>query len=283
MPYYVSYDSVDVWVHPEIFRLDDKLEVKGMAGVPPDYFSDDGQLWGMPTYNWNKLKETNYDWWVQRLKKNLELFDLLRIDHFRALQSYWEVPAREKTARNGEWKAGPREEFFEVVEEQLGKLPFVAEDLGDKMEEVYELRDKVGLPGMKVLQFAWGENMPELVDVPHKHTPNSIVYTGTHDNNTAVGWYREETNNADHERMHRYLGITVRKKNIHDILCRVAYASIANTAILPMQDILGLDASHRMNTPGKGAGNWTWRLQPDQLNEKVAAKLRDWIDTFNRF
>ena len=283
MPFYVSYDSVDVWANPEIFALDENLEVKGMAGVPPDYFSEDGQLWGMPTYNWDKIIETNYDWWIKRLRKNLELFDLLRIDHFRALQSYWEVPAGEKTARNGEWKAGPREEFFKAVEEKLGKLPFVAEDLGDKMEDVYTLRDKVNLPGMKVLQFAWGENMATSVDAPHNHVKNSIVYTGTHDNNTSIGWYREETNRADHERMHKYLGITVRKRNIHEALCRLAYSSIANTVIIPMQDILGLDASQRMNTPGKGWDNWLWRLQPGQVNDKIAMKLRGWVETFNRY
>ena len=283
MPFYVSYDSVDVWANPEIFSLDEQLHVKGMAGVPPDYFSEDGQLWGMPTFNWDKVRETGYAWWIQRLKKNLELFDLLRIDHFRALQSYWEVQAGEETARNGEWKPGPREEFFLVMKQHFGELPFVAEDLGDKMEDVYALRDAVQLPGMKVLQFAWGENMPTSVDVPHNHVKRSIVYTGTHHNNTTVGWYREETNRADHERMHKYLGIAVRKRNIHETLCRLAYASVADTVILPMQDILGLDASQRMNTPGKGEGNWLWRLQPGQANDQVAAKLRDWVETFNRW
>lgn len=282
MPFYVSYDSVDVWANPEIFCLDKDRNMTGVAGVPPDYFSEDGQLWGMPTFNWNKLRETNYQWWVQRLKKNLELFDLLRIDHFRAFQDYWQVPAGETTARNGEWIPGPRKEFFDVIKKELGKLPFVAEDLGDKMEDVYTLRDELGLPGMKVLQFAWGENMPYSVDIPHNYQQNTIVYTGTHDNNTTIGWYREETNKADHERMHHYLGLKVKKKNIHEILARVAYASVGKTAILPMQDILGLDADTRMNMPGKAEGNWLWRLTSSDLKPKLESMLRDWVETYNR-
>ncbi|RYZ46874.1 MAG: hypothetical protein EOP49_22520 [Sphingobacteriales bacterium] len=211
-----------------------------------------------------------------------ELFDLLRIDHFRALQEYWQVPAGSPNARQGEWLPGPREEFFEVMERELGSLPFVAEDLGDRMETVYELRDKVGLPGMKVLQFAWGDNMPQSVDIPHNYTNNCIVYTGTHDNNTTIGWYREETNKADHERMHHYLGIKVKSRNIQEVLARVAYASVAKVAILPMQDLLGLDASSRMNTPGEAQGNWSWRLLSGQASGRLAATLRDWVETFNR-
>lgn len=283
MPFYVSYDSVDVWARRELFCLDADGDMTGIAGVPPDYFSEDGQLWGMPTFNWKKLEEEDYEWWALRLKKNLELFDLLRIDHFRAFEEYWQVPAGETTARNGVWLPGPREKFFEVMERKLGKLPFVAEDLGDRMEAVYALRDKINLPGMKVLQFAWGENMPASVDIPHNFQQNTIVYTGTHDNNTTIGWYREETNRADHHRMHHYLGLKVRRKNIHEILARVAYASVARIAILPMQDILGLDQTTRMNTPGTASGNWLWRLKPGQMNETIESMLRDWVETYNRF
>jgi malto-oligosyltrehalose synthase/4-alpha-glucanotransferase len=282
MPFYVSYDSADVWANPQLFCLDNENRMTGIAGVPPDYFSEDGQLWGMPTYNWNVLKEQNYVWWIKRLKRNLELFDLLRIDHFRAFQEYWEVPAREDTAKNGRWLPGPRDEFFNAVAKAMGRLPFVAEDLGDKMDEVYELRKRLNLPGMKVLQFAWGENMPTSVDVPHHHEVNSIVYTGTHDNNTTVGWYKEETNKADHARMHQYLGVTARQKNIHEILSRAAYASVARIAILPVQDILGLDETARMNTPGKGNDNWLWRLQPRQLTKDISDKLRTWAELFDR-
>ncbi|HTM64931.1 MAG TPA: malto-oligosyltrehalose synthase [Flavipsychrobacter sp.] len=282
MPFYVSYDSADVWSHKELFCLDEDGNMTGVAGVPPDYFSETGQLWGMPTFNWHKLQEQHYEWWVRRLKKNIELFDLLRIDHFRALQDYWQVPADEETAINGKWLPGPRKEFFDVMKQQLGKLPFVAEDLGDKMEAVYELRDQVGLPGMKVLQFAWGKNMPQSVDIPHNHQVNSIVYTGTHDNNTTIGWYEEETNKADHKRMHHYLGLKVKQKNIHHVLARVAYGSVAKIAILPMQDVLGLGAAYRMNTPGKSEGNWLWRLKPHSLSEDIEKMLRDWVETYGR-
>ena len=283
MPFYVSYDSVDVWAHRDIFCLDEEGRMTGIAGVPPDYFSEDGQLWGMPTFNWGVLKEQNYKWWIQRLRKNLELFDLLRIDHFRALQDYWLVPEGAQNARTGEWLPGPRKDFFEAVRKELGQLPFVAEDLGDNMDAVYQLRDEVGLPGMKVLQFAWGEHMPKSVDIPHNFQHNTIVYTGTHDNNTTIGWYREETNRQDHERMHHYLGLKVRRRNIHEVLARVAWASVAQTAILPMQDLLGLDATTRMNTPGTTKNNWKWRLQPGQADDRLAAMLRDWTDTFNRY
>jgi len=282
MPFYVSYDSVDVWANPDLFCLDASGKMTGVAGVPPDYFSATGQLWGMPTFNWNKLKEQNYDWWVMRLKRNLEFFDLLRIDHFRALQDFWQVPAGETTAMNGEWMPGPRKEFFDMVRERLGSLPFIAEDLGDKMEAVYDLRDEVGLPGMKVLQFAWGEQMPESVDIPHNHQVNSVVYTGTHDNNTTIGWYKEETNKADHQRMHHYLALKVKQQNIHQILARVAYASVGKIAMLPMQDVLGLDATTRMNTPGRAEGNWLWRLRPDEIVTETEMMVRDWVRTFHR-
>ena len=184
--------------------------------------------------------------------------------------------------RKGEWIPGPRKEFFDVIKKELGKLPFVAEDLGDKMEDVYVLRDELELPGMKVLQFAWGENMPYSVDIPHNYQQNTIVYTGTHDNNTTIGWYREETNKADHERMHHYLGLKVKKKNIHEILARVAYSSVGKIAILPMQDLLGLDADTRMNMPGKAEGNWLWRLTTDDLKPELEVMLRDWVETYNR-
>lgn len=282
MPFYVSYDSADVWANQGLFCLDTEGRMTGMAGVPPDYFSEDGQLWGMPTFNWGALAAQGYDWWIKRLERNLDFFDLLRIDHFRALQDFWQVPAGSVNARKGEWLPGPRDAFFEAVRTRLGGLPFVAEDLGDEMEAVYDLRKRWALRGMKVLQFAWGENMPQSVDVPHHHEVNSIVYTGTHDNNTTIGWYAAETNRADHERMHQYLGLQVRATNIDVVLTRLAYASVANTAIIPMQDLLGLDTDSRMNTPGKGEGNWTWRMEASQLSPALAARLRHWVRLFGR-
>lgn len=282
LPFYLSYDSADVWAHPDLFTLDENKNITGVAGVPPDYFSKTGQLWGMPTYNWEIIKSHEYDWWITRLKKNFELFDLLRIDHFRAFAEYWEVPAGEQTAERGQWKPGPGKDFFAAVEKALGKLPFVAEDLGDNMQKVYDLRSEVGLPGMKVLQFGFGKNNATAVDAPHNFTPDVVVYTGTHDNNTTLGWYREELTREDRKRMDGYTGIKVNRRNVHLILSRIAYASVADMVILPMQDILGLDASKRMNTPGSAAGNWVWRLLPDQLNKEIEARLRNWVKIYGR-
>lgn len=282
LPFYVSYNSADVWAHPEIFMLDEQLNITGVAGVPPDYFSADGQLWGMPTFRWDVLKKNNYEWWISRLKHNLELYDLLRIDHFRAMAEYWEVPAGEKTAINGEWKEGPGKAFFDVLAKELGRLPFVAEDLGDNLDKVYALRDELGLPGMKVLQFAFGGHMPYSVDIPHNYTANCIVYTGTHDNTTTLGWYEHESNKADHKRMEHYIDARLKAKDVHCVMARMAYASVAKTAIMPMQDILGLPEKYRMNTPGLGEGNWLWRLTHGQLTDKITAMLRQWVKTYNR-
>jgi malto-oligosyltrehalose synthase/4-alpha-glucanotransferase len=283
VPFYVSYDSADVWANRGLFCLDSESRMTGIAGVPPDYFSEDGQLWGMPTFNWQQMKKTNYDWWRRRLKRNLELFDEVRLDHFRAFAEYWEVPAGEKTARNGKWLPGPGAEFFEIIKKEFGKLPFVAEDLGDNMEPVYALRDETGLPGMKVLQFAFGENMPESVDIPHNYSRNCIVYTGTHDNNTTIGWYHQESSKADHKRLEQYVGSNVRLKNVHHVLARMAYSSVAKTVIIPMQDLLGLDAEDRMNTPGSGENNWLWRLTDGQLKPETGKLLRSWVKFYNRY
>jgi len=282
LPFYLSYDSADIWAHPDIFCLDENRAMSGVAGVPPDYFSATGQLWGMPTFRWDKLKEQEYDWWICRLRKNLELFDILRLDHFRAFAGYWEVPAGEETAVNGKWKPGPGADFFRVVEDKLGKLPFVAEDLGDYMEDVYRLRDEIGLPGMKVLQFAFGENMPTAVDTPHNFTTNCIVYTGTHDNNTTLGWYRQEASRSHRERLRQYTGIKIGAKDICKMMGRIAYASVARIAILPVQDVLELDEKFRLNTPGSGEGNWLWQLQPDQLGDRQEKRLRKWTTWYNR-
>lgn len=282
LPFYISHDSADIWAHPGIFCLDEDGGMTGVAGVPPDYFSADGQLWGMPTYNWHALKESGYDWWIARLRKNLELFDLLRLDHFRAFASYWQVPASAQTARHGQWHDGPGIDFFKVVEKELGGLPFVAEDLGDNMEKVYQLRDEIPLPGMRVLQFAFGTNMAVSVDIPHNYKYRAIVYTGTHDNNTTLGWYREETKKADHKRMKAYAGVQTNKNNVHEVMSKLAYASVAAIAILPLQDILGLDEDHRMNTPGTDKGNWCWRFLPGQLTTQIEKRLSGWAHFYNR-
>lgn len=282
VPFYVNHESADVWAHPDIFCLKDDLTMSAVAGVPPDYFSETGQLWGMPTYNWTALKQQNYDWWLTRLKKNIQLFDLVRLDHFRAFDEYWEVPYGETTAINGKWLSGPCDDFFVKAKEVLDDLPLIAEDLGDNMDKVYALRDRIGLPGMKVLQFAFGDDAPKSVDIPHNYKHNCIVYPGTHDNNTTVGWYQQESDRASHKRLEQYTGIDVNEENIHIVLMRMAYASIANTAIVQMQDILGLDSKFRMNTPGTSEHNWEWRLQPNELSRKTEDILSTLVTLYNR-
>jgi 4-alpha-glucanotransferase len=252
-----------------------------MAGVPPDAFSSDGQLWGMPVFNWDRLKEQHYKWWIERLRKNMELFDIIRLDHFRAFASYWEVPAGEQTAKNGTWKKGPGADFFSAIEAEFGNLPFIAEDLGEIDDDVYQLRDQFSMPGMKVLQFAFSEDMSVSPYIPHNYTSNFIVYTGTHDNNTTLGWVHQEGKN-DLERLHNYLGFTVSENEISDAMARLAYASIARLAILPIQDVLGLDENARMNVPSQGKDNWSWRLLPNQFNSNAEEKLKYWASLYNR-
>jgi malto-oligosyltrehalose synthase/4-alpha-glucanotransferase len=281
LPIYVSYDSADVWSNREIFSIDEHGNAIGVAGVPPDAFSSDGQLWGMPVFNWDVLKERNYDWWLTRIKRNRELFDIIRIDHFRAFAAYWDVPAAESTARNGEWKQGPGSDFFAVVKNTFGELPFIAEDLGDVDDTVFNLRDEFSLPGMKVLQFAFGNDMPQSVHIPHNHSKNFIVYTGTHDNNTTRGWYKDADAHTK-QMLDQYAGKQVSEEEAHWVLARMAYASVAGTVILPMQDILNLDESARMNIPASADNNWAWRLIPGQLNKEAEEKLNHLVQMYNR-
>ncbi|MGZ3881627.1 MAG: 4-alpha-glucanotransferase, partial [Flavisolibacter sp.] len=277
-----SYDSADVWADKEIFALDEEGNRTGVAGVPPDAFSGDGQLWGMPVFRWDVLKERNYDWWVDRLKKNIELFDIVRLDHFRAFDEYWEVPAGENTAKNGQWKPCPGKDLFNTVQKELGELPFIAEDLGEITESVYQLRDAFRLPGMKVLQFAFGGDMPHSPHIPHHHEANFIVYTGTHDNNTTLGWYRTEADDEMKSRIGAYLGRSLAPGEIHREMGRLAYSSVGKIVILPMQDVLGLDEQSRMNTPSSGDNNWSWRLTPGQLSSEAEHRLRDWTYLYDR-
>lgn len=282
MPFYVSYDSADVWTHPEIFSLDASMNMAGEAGVPPDYFNEDGQLWRMPVFNWEALRNQNYNWWLQRVRKNTELFDLLRFDHFRAFSAYWEIPSGDETAKNGRWKTAPGREFFERVREQMGNQRFIAEDLGDIDASVYQLRDEFSLPGMKVLQFAFSEDLPRSVSIPHNYPKNAVAYTGTHDNNTTLGWYKENASKTEKKNLDRYIGFRVTAKNVNDTLIRMAYASVACIAIIPVQDILGLDGSARMNMPATESGNWTWRLKPGQLGQTELDRLKALVDTYRR-
>ena len=282
IPFYISYDSADVWSNRHLFALDEEGNKTGMAGVPPDAFSALGQLWGMPVFNWEKHKEENYAWWINRLKKNIEWFDLVRLDHFRAFSAYWEVPAGEATAKNGEWKPGPGENFFESIKTELGSLPFVAEDLGEIDETVYQLRDSYQLPGMKVLQFAFGSDMNRSVHIPHNYQENFIVYTGTHDNNTTRGWFTTEAGEDSRLALEKYIGRPVSSAEVSLLLARMAYASVARIAILPLQDVLNLDDAARMNTPASVENNWSWRLQQGQVNNIAEKNLREWTRLFNR-
>ncbi len=283
LPFYISYDSVDVWSHPEMFNLNENGEMQFVAGVPPDYFAKDGQLWGMPVFNWDRLKQQNYNWWVQRFKKNLELFDLLRLDHFRAFSSYWSVPASEKTARYGEWEQGPGADLFNTIKKELGELPFVAEDLGDIDDAVYNLRDEFSFPGMRVLQFAFGSQEPYSPHIPHNYTQNSVSYTGTHDNNTTKGWFMNKADESVNEQIKAYTNVKVKPKNIHKVFISIVMASVAKVAIIPMQDILGLDETARINVPGLDKGNWVWRYQPDDNHQqKIERNIKEWTWLYGR-
>ncbi|QRQ99557.1 malto-oligosyltrehalose synthase [Dyadobacter sandarakinus] len=282
IPFYVSYDSADVWSHRDLFRVDEEGKITGVAGVPPDAFSDDGQLWGMPVFNWDALKESGYHWWIRRLAKNMELFDISRLDHFRAFADYWEVPGGEKTAVNGTWQLGPGEEFFAKAETELGSLPFIAEDLGEMSPAVYVLRDKFSLPGMKVAQFAFDENMPQSDHIPHNYKPNFIAYTGTHDNNTTRGWLRQSADEQTAERVSYYAGYEVNEENVSQAMSRMVFGSVAKWAIIPMQDVLNLDESAIMNIPGSSEDNWSWRLTPGQITKEAEQWLTEVTVLFNR-
>jgi len=281
VPFYVSYDSADVWSAPGLFKLDHDGKPIGMAGVPPDAFSEDGQLWGMPVFRWEEHRKTGYEWWIRRLQKNTELFDLVRLDHFRAFAAWWEVPAGAATAKEGKWIKGPGAHFFTALKAALGELPFIAEDLGDIDEDVYRLRDRFALPGMKVLQFAFGDEVGESTHSPHNHTANHFVYTGTHDNNTTRGWWRSESA-AVRASLQQYATPGIDEANVAFVLCKMAYASVANVAIIPVQDLLCLDETARMNQPSSTRGNWGWRLRPFQLPEDLKQNLLLWSKLYRR-
>jgi 4-alpha-glucanotransferase len=273
MPIYVAHDSVDVWAFPHNFMVDpDTLEPSEMAGVPPDYFSDTGQLWGNPTYNWEAVQKREFRWWLQRLKALLDYVDLIRIDHFRGFQAYWAVPEGETTAMNGQWVEAPGEAFFNAVKAEFGSLPILAEDLGVITPEVEALRDQFDFPGMKILQFAFGSDHMNPY-LPFNYVRNSLVYTGTHDNDTTVGWF-DKTSEYERDRVLRYLG-GLTGDGIHWAMIRLALSSIANQAIVPLQDLLGLGSHARMNSPGKADGNWGWRYHADMLTGELGDRLRE--------
>lgn len=282
IPIYTSHDSADVWAHPEYWKLDRKKQIARIAGVPPDYFNDKGQLWNMPVYDWKVHKEENYHWWMQRLRKNLELFDIVRLDHFRGFSTYWEVKGGARNAIRGKWVKGPAYDFFNRVKEVFPEMPFIAEDLGDVDQPVYDLRDHYNLPGMRILQFAFGKNRTESLFLPHNYTENSVVYTGTHDNNTVKGWFKREAGKKGKKNLNRYLGHKITLKNCHEVLIREAYKSVARIAIIPMQDILGLGEKDRMNFPSTEEGNWLWRLKKKQFSKLFVKQLHSWVKIYER-
>jgi len=275
IPIFVAHDSADVWAHRDIFKLDRKGALRVVTGVPPDYFSKDGQRWGNPHYRWDVLRRRRFDWWVARLRRALELFDAVRLDHFLGFLRGWEIPADASTAKHGRWVGGPGAALFTALEKALGPLPLIAEDLGLLTPEASALRDALGLPGMRVLQFAFrkdGENRP------HYFPRNSVVYTGTHDNNTTRGWFRE--GGPDREIALRYAGC--RRSEIAWGMIRIAHLSPSDLAIVPVQDLLGLGSEARMNRPGIADGNWTWRLRTPQLTPSLARRLRQLTETSDR-
>ena len=279
LPIFVAYDSADAWANQGLFFLDAAGQPSAVAGVPPDYFSATGQLWGNPLYRWEVMARDGYAWWVERLRLALALFDLARIDHFRGFEAYWEIPAGETTAINGRWVSGPNAAFFDAIRAQLGDLPIIAEDLGLITEEVLALRLRFGLPGMAVLQFAPSD--PSNVYLPHHHERNSVVYTGTHDNDTTRGWW-SATTDAERAFLQRYLGHPITEATIAPTLIRVALGSVARTAIVPLQDVLNLGSEARMNTPGTAGGNWGWRYGAGALTDELAAQLRAWTELYAR-
>jgi 4-alpha-glucanotransferase len=282
IPIYVVYDSVDVWTHPELFKLDSNREPLVVAGVPPDYFSKTGQLWGNPIYRWDELKRTGYEWWMKRLEHNLRLFDLARVDHFRGFVGYWEVPAGEKTAVNGKWVQAEAVDFFGRLNQRFPTLPIVAEDLGTITPDVEEVRERFGFPGMKVLLFAFGDDDPNHFYLPHTYEKNCVAYTGTHDNNTVRGWFTTEATTQDKIRLFRYLGHPVTEQNVHRAFIEMGMKSVADAFIVPMQDFLGLGVEARMNLPGTKRGNWRWRLLPDQLPSDGAEKFAELTELSGR-
>ncbi|MEH2375293.1 4-alpha-glucanotransferase [Nostoc sp.] len=272
IPIYVAHDSADVWAHPDIFCLDKETGAAAqMAGVPPDYFSATGQLWGNPVYNWEELQKQDFKWWVQRFEAMLDYVDIIRIDHFRGFEAYWSVAQGEETAMNGKWVQAPGDAFFEVIRQKLGKLPVLAEDLGVITPEVEALRDKYEFPGMKILQFAFGSD-PANPFLPFNYPRNAVVYTGTHDNDTTVGWFNSANDN-EKQNLLLYLG-SISPEGIHWDLIRLALSSIANQAIIPLQDILGLGNEARMNFPSVAEGNWEWRYQTAGLTEELGDRLK---------
>uniref|UniRef100_A0A7C4UBQ4 4-alpha-glucanotransferase n=1 Tax=candidate division WOR-3 bacterium TaxID=2052148 RepID=A0A7C4UBQ4_UNCW3 len=271
LPIYVSYNSSDVWMNPDIFKLDGNLKPISVAGVPPDYFSKTGQLWGNPVYNWHRLRERGYDWWIRRIGFYMREFDFIRIDHFRGFCGFWEIPYGEKTAVNGRWEEGPKNELFDRILLYYPNLPIIAEDLGVITPDVRELINYYGFLCMKVLVFAFSGDISKNPYIPHNHTENSVVYSGTHDTDTVLGWFRN-AKEEERENLNYYVGYKVKKEFVNWVFIRLGMMSVSRYSIFPLQDIMNLDSSSRMNTPGTNEGNWCWRYNGD-FDKKIAETL----------
>jgi 4-alpha-glucanotransferase len=291
VPIFVAFDSSDVWAHRDLFELDETGAPTVVAGVPPDYFSETGQLWGNPLYRWDRMREDDFAWWVERTRATLRTVDLLRLDHFRGFAAYWEVPAGEPTAVNGRWVEAPGLELFAALRAALGTLPIIAEDLGVITPDVEALRDHFEFPGMRVLQFAFVDKpWSKSVHIPHNYVPNSVVYTGTHDNETTVGWFEslasaepgEAAEEAEQTREYCLSYLDADAKEIHWSCIRAVLASVSRMAVIPMQDLLGLGSEARMNRPSSASGNWDWRCPAGALTEELATRLRDMTELYGR-
>lgn len=282
IPIYVDYDSVDLWMHPELFRLDGEGNPLVISGVPPDFFSETGQVWDNPIYNWEAMEKTGFRWWVDRIRWMLSHVDHLRIDHFRGLVAYWEIPAGSDTAVHGEWTKAPVHNLLKVLTRSFPSLPVIAEDLGLITADVREVMHTFHLPGMKVLQFAFGTDMPLNPYIPHLHTRDCVVYTGTHDNNSVLGWFEDEATDLEKKHLSAYAGMPITSENVSDFFIRLALMSVANTVIIPIQDILNLGSSSRMNRPGIHEGNWRWRLDDNQLTADRAQFIHSLTRIYGR-
>jgi 4-alpha-glucanotransferase len=290
LPIYVAHDSADVWSRPSLFKLDERGGLLVQAGVPPDYFSVTGQLWGNPIYDWEAMRATGYDWWIRRMRAAFELFDLVRIDHFRGFEAYWEVPGADTTAEHGRWVKGPGADLLTAITQALGPLPIAAENLGVITPEVEELREQFGYPGMSILQFAFGTDGQANTFLPHTYPHERVVYTGTHDNDTTLGWWTsvgagdstrtDEDVARERDYALRYLNTDGREMNW--TLIRTALASVADTALIPMQDVLGLGSEARMNLPGRQSGNWEFRYSKDQLTPDIIHRLAALVELYQR-
>ena len=283
IPIYVALDSADVWTHPELFQLDpDTLTPLRVAGVPPDAFSDDGQLWGNPLYDWDKIEETGFAWWKDRMRASARLYDVVRIDHFIGVVQYYSIPYGAEDGKTGEWKQGPGKKLTDAINEAAGDAKIIAEDLGIFCPAVKELLRETGYPGMKIIEFAFsGDRFNE--HLPHCYEPNSVVYGGTHDNETLVGYFKPEARQWwELQYIADYLG-TAHHEEVPDKVFRAAYGSVASVAVFQMQDVLGLGNEARMNTPGTVGGNWKWRMKPGAFGERETGYLAFLVDTFGRF